>query len=273
MIRRAKRCELSSRTAHRAPDGTAFELSGPADAPVVALIHGLGLCRAVWGGLLPGLAAFRVLNYDLYGHGQSAPPPREASLAVYAGQLAGLMDHLGIPAAHLAGFSIGGMINRRFVLDHPARARSLVILNSPHDRGAAAQEAVEARAQAVRSQGAMATMDAALRRWFTPAHLAEGAGPALVRDWRAQVDPDSYAQAAWVLAHGVRELTGRAYDLPALVMTCENDSGSTPAMSRAIAAEFPGTAAQIVPRLQHLGLMEAPSAFAGPIVEFLEGFA
>jgi len=253
-------------------EGTSFDLTGPRDAPVVALIHGLGLCRHVWDGMLPDLAGYRVLNYDLYGHGNSAPPPATASLTVYADQLAGLMDHIGIARAHVVGFSIGGMINRRFALDHPDKTTSLVILNSPHDRGKEAQDMVEARAKSVRDQGAFSTFDAALKRWFTPAYLASGPGPALVREWRERVDAESYAQAAWVLANGVRELTGRHGEItkPALVITCENDSGSIPAMSHDIAAEISGAETIIVPHLQHLGLMETPSAFTKPLLKFLE---
>lgn len=258
----------------RTPDGTALDLIGPERAPVIALIHGLGLCRRLWQPHLPALTdRFRVLSYDLYGHGESSPTPAPASLRLYADQLSGLMDHLEIENAAIVGFSIGGMINRRFALDHADKTASLAILNSPHDRGAEAQDMVEARARLVREQGALATMDSALARWFTPA-FRQNRPDALQRvtDWRLQADPDSYAQAAWVLANGVRELIDPdpAINAPTLVMTCENDSGSTPEMSRAIAAEIRGAELQIVPGLQHLGLMEKPDAFTGPILDFLE---
>ncbi len=256
------------------PDGTAYTLSGPVDAPVVALIHGLGLCRDVWAGLLPAFEGrYRVLNYDLFGHGQSVPAPEKASLTVYSDQLAGLLDHVGVDRAAVVGFSIGGMINRRFALDHGGRLSALVILNSPHDRGAKGQTLVEDRAAKVRKQGAFSTFDEALKRWFTPEFLAsDAAGPRLVRECRSQVDPESYAQAAWVLANGVRELIAPdpLITAPTLVMTCENDTGSTPAMSRHIAAEIPEAELSIVPRLQHLGLMEDASAFTAPIIDFLE---
>ena len=77
--------------------------------------------------------------------------------------------------AHLVGFSIGGMINRRVAMDHPDLVRSLVILNSPHDRGAQMQREVEARARQALDQGAEATLQAALERWFTPEFLASNA--------------------------------------------------------------------------------------------------
>ena len=75
-----------------------------------------------------------------------------------------------------------------------------------------------------------------------------------------------------MLANGVRELIAPTPPVvaPALVMTCENDSGSTPQMARDIAAEIKGAALLIVPRLQHLGLLEEPALFTDPITEFLD---
>lgn len=256
----------------KAADGTSYDLTGGEGAPLVVLIHGLGLCRQIWAPMLQDFAGFRVLNYDLYGHGDSGPAPEAASLSLYARQIAGLLDEVGAQSAHIVGFSIGGMINRRFALDYPERVASLVVLNSPHDRGAELQAQVEARAKTVLDQGAMATMDSALQRWFTPEYLVVGTGPVQVTEWRGQVHPNSYAGAAWVLANGVVELTAPVAKItaPTLVMTCENDTGSTPAMSDAIAAQIEGASVQIIPHLQHLGLMEDPQAFALPIREFLE---
>ncbi|MGI9371187.1 MAG: alpha/beta fold hydrolase [Hyphomicrobiales bacterium] len=258
----------------QAADGTAYDVLGPDNAPVIVLIHGLGLCRRLWDQHLPAFTQnYRVINYDLYGHGDSAPPPSKASLKVYAEQIVRLMDALGCDKASLVGFSIGGMINRRFALDCPDRLSALAILNSPHDRGAEAQKLVEERALKVDGGGAMATMDNALERWFTPEFRAPQPDALdLVQAWRGQVDAESYAQAAWVLAAGVKELIRPVYPIsaPSLVMTCENDSGSTPDMSVEIAKEIPNAETIIVPHLQHLGLMEDPDAFTHPVLDFLE---
>jgi len=254
-------------------DGTAYELHGLEGAPVIALIHGLGLCRHLWDAYLRELTPnFQILNYDLYGHGESAPPKQKASLKVYSDQLANLMDELNIPKAHVVGFSIGGMINRRFAMDHSKKLESLVILNSPHDRGEEAQAQVEERALKVREQGASSTLEDALKRWFTPQYQEAGQGVQLVRGWREKVDPESYAQAAWVLANGVRELIKPETPIKAntLVMTCENDTGSTPKMSHDIAAEIENSQTHIIPHLQHLGLIEYPELFINPIKDFIQ---
>ncbi|MEI6801004.1 MAG: alpha/beta fold hydrolase, partial [Pseudomonadota bacterium] len=115
----------------RAADGTAYALHGRADAPLVVLIHGLGLTHEVWDQMVPALSPqFCVLTYDMLGHGQTPTHPKP-DLSALAAQLARLMEELGETQAALVGFSLGGMIARRFAQDYPARTRALAILHSP----------------------------------------------------------------------------------------------------------------------------------------------
>jgi pimeloyl-ACP methyl ester carboxylesterase len=255
-------------------NGTRYELTGVEDAPVVALIHGLGLNRHVWDKYCSRLGQrYRVLSYDLYGHGESAPPPQTPSVTLFSEQLIGLMDELGIAKSVLIGFSLGGMINRRVAIDHPGRVSALVILNSPHDRGAEAQALIEQRAMDAAAGGPGATLDAAIERWFTPEF--RDSHPDVIEQVRAWVlanDPRVYALCRRVLAFGVIELIRPQPPIehPTLVMTCEHDSGSTPAMSQAIASEIEGAEVIIVPALKHMGLTENPSFFITALSEFLE---
>ena len=255
-------------------NGSRYEWTGPADAPAVALIHGLGLNRQVWEQYRPGLELnYRVLSYDLYGHGESAPPPRKPDLALFAQQLRELLDEAGVERAALVGFSLGGMINRRLAMDYPGRVAALVILNSPHERGVEAQRLVEQRALDSAAGGPGATLDATIERWFTPAFRAAQPGYIeRVRGWVLANDAEVYALCRQVLAFGVTELIRPqpAITHPTLVMTCENDSGSTPAMSEAIAAEIDGARVVVVPGLQHMGLVEQPALFLDEILAFLD---
>lgn len=74
-------------------DGTAYDLIGQQDAPLVVLIHGLGLTRdSTWGQITPSLAReFRVLSYDLCGHGETSLPTRPVHLSLLAQQLIALL--------------------------------------------------------------------------------------------------------------------------------------------------------------------------------------
>jgi len=258
-------------------NGSVYELSGPADAPVIVLIHGLGLNRHVWDNYATELAhRYRVLNYDLFGHGETAPPPGIPSLKLFSEQLLGLLDELAIDRCSMIGFSLGGMINRRFAMDHPERLRALAILNSPHEREAEAQKLVEQRALDSAAGGPGATLDATIERWFTAEfRVANPDYIATVRGWVLENDPESYALCRQVLAFGVVELIRPKPPIthPTLIMTCENDSGSTPEMSQSIASEIRGSQVIVVPGLQHMGLAENPSFFIAALVDFLEGLA
>jgi pimeloyl-ACP methyl ester carboxylesterase len=259
--------------ATRSCSGTVYELSGPEEAPTVVLVHGLGLNRHIWQWHEPTLAAdYRVLRYDLWGHGDSVPPVEKPSLSLFSSQLFGLLDELGIGLCTVVGFSLGGMINRRFAMDHPERVRGLAVLNSPHERSPAAQKTVEERAAKTAAGGPGATLDVTIERWFTPAFRATRPEViAQVRQWVVANEPAVYTQCRQVLAKGVTELIRPEPPIrqPTLVMTAENDSGSTPAMTRAIAAEIPGARTVIIAHLQHMALVESPSQFVEPLLQFL----
>lgn len=254
--------------------GTVVERVGELDAPSVVLVHGLGMHRSTWDQHVPALAEhFDVVRYDLIGHGESALPDRTPDLTLFSEQCIEVMDHLEIDTAAVVGFSLGGMINRRLAIDHPERVSALVIANSPHARGDDAQRLVEERATASAAGGPGATIDATLERWFTAGfRQARPEVVDAVRGWVLANDRETYAQNRWVLANGVVELIHPTPPItaPTLVITCENDSGSTPSMSQAIAAEIDGAEVAIVPGQQHLGLLEDPDAFNAPIVRFLQ---
>ena len=253
--------------------GTAYSLGGLDKGSVVTLIHGLGVNRLMWEPFETALANhYRVLSYDLLGHGGSSRPDEPLSLQLFSDQLRDLLNDLNIERCAVLGFSLGGMINRRFAMDHPGRTSALVILNSPHERTAEAQELVEERVRDTATGGPGATIDASMKRWFTPQFLATD-DPIIhkVKTWILGNDPRTYTEARQVLASGVTELIRpvQPIETPALVITCENDSGSSPEMTYAISREIKGSRAVIIPGLQHMGLSEQPEMFISEILRFL----
>ena len=250
---------------------TAWELQG--SGPVVVLIHGFGLHRAMWQWQLPALTPhFSVLTYDLFGHGGSAPPAGRPDLAMFSRQLVRLMDRSGIERAAVVGFSLGGMIARRFALDHPERLSALAILHSAHDRTEAEREAVRRRVRHTREHGPAANVDSALERWFTPAfRAADPESIALIRRWITSNDPDVFPRIYRVLAEDDAEIAQglERISCPTLVMTGEDDPGNTPAMSKAMADRISGARLLILPGLRHMALAESPSAVSEPLCAFL----
>jgi 3-oxoadipate enol-lactonase len=94
----------------------------------VVLLHGFGADARVWDEQWDALAAaHRVVRYDLRGFGRSAPAD-ERPYRSYE-DLAGLMDCMDIPAAHLVGQSAGCTIAVDFALVYPERVLSLTLVD------------------------------------------------------------------------------------------------------------------------------------------------
>ena len=99
-------------------------------APLV-LLHGIGLSRRSWNPVIAPLAdRYDVIAIDLPGFGDSGPAPDgvEPTPEWLAGAVAGLLDELGIGAAHLVGNSLGGWVALELAAIRPA---SSVVLLSP----------------------------------------------------------------------------------------------------------------------------------------------
>ena len=253
--------------------GTAYDLAGIPGNPAVVLVHGLGMNRKMWRDYVPPLSRrYRVLTYDLHGHGDSRRAPSKISLSLFSKQLNDLLHELQISRCVVIGFSLGGMINRRFAMDLPHSVSALVILNSPHARDPDEQQIIEKRIKDTAESGAKGTLEESITRWFTPDFRSKMPDVVSeVSDWVCNNDSVSYFQSREVLAKGVTELIRPQppLALPTLVITCQNDSGSTPQMSYAIASEITNSRVEIIPELQHLGLLEDPAAFLTPIEDFL----
>ena len=251
--------------------GTAYELNG--QGPAVVLVHGMGMNRAMWQWLVPALTPqFQVLSYDLLGHGESVEPAGRPELRTFSEQIVELLDHSGLARAAVAGFSLGGMIARRFALDHPGRLSALAILHSAHDRSPAERAAMGQRVEKVNQSGPAAMVDGALLRWFTEEfRTRQPAMMALVRGWMAANRKEVYAPIYRVLAEDDAELAEPIAEIrcPTLVMTGAEDLGNSPDMTQRMAAAIPGAKVAILPGLRHMALAEDPTAFNAPLVSFL----
>lgn len=94
----------------------------------VAQIHGAGFGHFNFDLATPELSReFQVIDYDMRGYGQSDRPRQDYDMEVWADDLAGLLDALGVERAHVHGTSMGGMVAIVFAGKYPERTASVVI--------------------------------------------------------------------------------------------------------------------------------------------------
>ena len=103
-----------------------YKVTGEGE-PVIQ-IHGAGFGHFNFAPATPVLAErFTVIDYDMRGYGQSDRPVQHYDMEVWADDVAGLLDALGHPEAHVHGTSMGGMIAIVFAGKYPQRTTSVVI--------------------------------------------------------------------------------------------------------------------------------------------------
>src|SRR6185436_3674811 len=131
---------------------THIAVSGPAGAPAILLMHSLGTNLHVWDAQAEDLArGFRVVRYDLRGHGLTELSTEPFTLDDLAADALAVLDVCGIAAAHIGGVSIGGMIAQAIAAQAPKRVTSLILCDTA--LALPPPEQWRARAAAVRAEG------------------------------------------------------------------------------------------------------------------------
>ena len=108
-----------------------YDERGDGDGAPIVLLHGLGSSSSDWAAQLAALAMrHRILAVDLRAHGRSSRPRGRLTVEAMADDMAAFLTALGAPPAHVVGLSLGGCVALVLALDHPARVRSLTLVNA-----------------------------------------------------------------------------------------------------------------------------------------------
>jgi pimeloyl-ACP methyl ester carboxylesterase len=213
-----------------------------------------------------------VVSYDLLGHGESAKIEGSCDLERFTRQLEELLATLGLRKFALIGFSFGGMIAQSFAIHRSASIDKLILMSSVYARSPAERAAVESRLVQAREIGPQAIYPAALERWFSPAFLAGQPEQAQELHHRMLDNDDASFLAAYtIFASADKQLERQLGHIacPTLIMTGENDGGSTPAMAWKMAKEIPDARVTIIPGGRHMMPMELAQEVNREIDRFL----
>lgn len=238
----------------------------------IVFVHGVGSHLESWDGVIAALGeSFETLRYDLRGHGESEKARGPYSLTMFVEDLARLLKAVGWTRFDLVGFSLGGLIAQAFALQYPAQVRTLSIISSVAGRTPEERARVRSRAATLAGEGAQAHLDAAVERWFSDEFRVARPDIVAQRLHRSRSnDPHCYAAAYDVLATSDLLAELHKIQAPTLVVTGEEDSGSTPRMARLMAGTIPNATVTILSGLRHSVLLEAPDLVAQTLGNFLE---
>jgi 3-oxoadipate enol-lactonase len=264
---------------------TFYEDAG--EGPVVALIHGYGADLRLWNAQVDHLceAGFRVIRYDVRGHGRSMIAPDGYTFENYATDLRDLLDRLNverptseslnIEAAHLVGLSMGGGIALQFALDNPERVLSLTLVDSALPGFTYGDETVghiQRFMEAVRSDGPRDAIDRVwLEHPFFDGVRRDPKTFAAVRDILVDFQAPDMRDGARPADYRP-DIAGRLAKIraPTLVIVGENDNPDFRLIADILAENIPDARLTVIPDCWHLPPVEKPEEFNELLVDFLK---
>jgi len=265
---------------------TFYEDAG--DGPVVVLIHGYGADLRLWDAQVEPLreAGFRVIRFDVRGHGRSMIAPDGYTFENYAADLRDLLDRLNIErpateslevgAVHLAGLSMGGGIALQFALDYPDRVLSLTLVDPAlpgFTYGDETTTHIQRFMDAVRSHGPRDAVDQVwLEHPFFDGVRRAPAQFASVRDILLDFQAPDMRDGARPAEYRP-DIAGRLGEIsaPTLVIAGENDVADFRLIADVLAENIRGARLTIIPDCWHLPPVEKPEEFNRILVSFLRG--
>lgn len=249
----------------------ACQVDGPEDGPVLVLSHTLATSRAMWRRQVPHFARqYRVVSYDMRGHGESAAPDYPYSLEMLAEDVVGLLDGLGAerPAIFL-GISIGGMIGQALALRHAARFRAVILSNTVSRTPPEGRPMWEERIAAFRKDGMESQVQPTLERWLSPEFRARD--PETTK-WVADMIRGTPVAGMVGCARAIQALDYTdelaRIALPTLIIAGEKDPGVPMAAARTIHDRIEGSHFATLPAF-HQAPIEVPDQFNRIVDDFL----
>ena len=229
----------------------AYESKGPADAPTLMLLHGLGVTAPLnWFTSFPLLERrFHVVAADHRGHGRGVRARMPFTLEDAADDVVALADALGIGRFVPVGYSMGGPIAQLVWRRHHDRVAGLVMCATSHTFRATPQEHVMFAALPVVEQARRLFPDGWAQWMFARVArvcLAETG----FADWAQREllrrDPKAVLQAAAALGRYTAEPWIRDIDVPTAVLVHAHDQLVPPRRQLELASSVPRAVTHVV---------------------------
>jgi pimeloyl-ACP methyl ester carboxylesterase len=234
------------------------------------LIHGLGSSTEDWEAQVEFFAKrFRVVSYDVRGHGKSSKPRSRYSVPQFAADAAALIEHLQLGPAHVLGISMGGMVALQLTVDRPDLVRSLTVVNSGPEmvlRTWRQKIAIYQRFAIVRMMG-MRRMGQVLSKALLPLPEHASHRQRFVERW-ARNHPGAYLRSLRALIGWTVTQRLGTIACPTLILTADMDY--TPvAFKQWYTAQIPGAELAVIAGARHMLPVERPNEFNEAVANFL----
>jgi 3-oxoadipate enol-lactonase len=251
-----------------------YQLIGaPAGKPVMVFANSLGTDFRIWRDVVVRLAGdFAVVLYDMRGHGLSDTGQTPYAMDDHVGDLAGLLDFLGVRQTIVCGLSVGGQVAQGLYAARPELVRALVLCDTAHKIGT--PEFWNARIAAVEENGIASIADGILERWFT-SKFRTPENPAFsgYRTMLIRQPVEGYAATCAAVRDADFTEAVRKIAVPAICIVGDQDGSTPPDLVLSTAKLIPGCRYEVIKDAGHIPCVEQPEALTEIIRAFVAELA
>ena len=250
---------------------TYYKLNNPNKKNLIIFIHGIGLTHEIWDDQISYFKNYSTIVYDLIGHGKTPFNKKQLSIKDFTKQLLGLVNGLNINKFHLVGFSLGSLIARDFASVHSDLLNSLTIFGTVYKRSENEKRQIINRYEVMKHKKDI-TKKRALYRWFTEKFINKN--PLIyekIYKMLKNTNHETWLKIYKIFSHHEDDVESiKKIKANTLVVTGENDIGSTPRMSEEISKLIIGSDLKIIKKGKHLCNIECAELFNITIKEFID---
>lgn len=242
----------------------------------VLLLHAFPLNSKMWEPQVTSLGdRFRLLTPDLPGFGDSSAPDDRTGYSMdrWADDAAAVLADAGVTAATVLGLSMGGYVTFSLWRRNRDLVKALVLADTRSEadppegkeKRSGQQKTVEAEGTAPLVEALPGALLGDTTRSSRP-EVVERA-----KEIMGQNTPEAFIGALEAMKNRI-DSTGdlAGVDVPTLILVGEEDTLTPPDLSRSMHEHIAGSKLAVLPEAGHLSNLEAPAAFNGALVEFLD---
>jgi 3-oxoadipate enol-lactonase len=255
-------------------DDAEIDVTLEGDGDPIVLIHGFPLTREIWDAQASQLARRAlVIRPDLRGMGRSSVADGPYLMETLAGDIAAVLDALGIDRAAIAGHSLGGYVAMAFARMYTERLKKLALVCSrlAADSAQTARDREDLADRAERENRADIVVNAYLPRLFAPAFLQQRSALAgQVERIALRNDPRGLAAMLRGMAQRI-DSADIAEDLGMQVLIVAGGADQVVGVREAeqVCRAFREGTLHVLERSGHLPMIEEPEALCELLTDFL----
>jgi 3-oxoadipate enol-lactonase len=246
---------------------------GPDNAPVIIFIHGFPFNKSMWNKQLDMLIeTYRVIAYDVRGHGNSTAGTDDFSIELFVDDLLGLMDALKIERTMLCGLSMGGYIALNAAENFPKRFGALILCDT--NCAADAPETREKRIKTIESiqeKGLEQYAIESLKNLFAPESFVTNKEKIeVIKEMIMETSVQSISSTLIALSKRKETCTGLArIRIPVLIVVGKEDQITPPDAARLMQKNIKGSILNIIEHAGHLSNIENSYDFNYQLWKFI----